>query len=146
MSKDKNKESINKNLESAGRFRWGILISITVLFSIILFPNLVVTKHRYALGDVAERDIKSPRDFFIEDKEATENNRRQAVEAVLTVYDYDAELAEGLTRKVNEVFAEMRAAAASTSQGEQHQPPAADESGPIIRLKYESRSFFPLLY
>jgi len=129
MSKDKNKESINKNLKSAGRFRWGILISITALFSIILFPNLVVTKHKYSLGDVAERDIKSPRDFFIEDKEATENNRRQAVEAVLTVYDYDAELAAGLTRKVNEVFAEMRAAAASTSQDEQYQQPAAVESG-----------------
>lgn len=129
MSKEKNKESINKNLESARRFRWGILISITVLFSVILYPNLVVTKHQYSLGDVAERDIKSPRDFFIEDKEATETNRRQAVEAVLTVYDYDAELAANLTRKVNEVFAEMRAAAASTSLDEQHQLPAADDSG-----------------
>ncbi len=75
MGKEKNKESGSKFLDSDNRFRWGILCSVAVLFSIILFPNLVITKHQYILGDVAERDIKSPRDFFIEDQAATEINR-----------------------------------------------------------------------
>ena len=56
MSKDKIKESAKKSPASANRFRWGILFSVTMLFSIILFPNLIVTKHQYRLGDVAERD------------------------------------------------------------------------------------------
>jgi putative nucleotidyltransferase with HDIG domain len=132
MSKEKNKESANKNLASARRFRWGILFSVTVLFSIILFPNLIVTKHQYGLGDVAERDIKSPRDFFIEDEAATETNRQQAVEAVLTVYDYDAGLAASLTRKVDEVFAQMRSAAAAPDEDQQQQPAANDTSGPAV--------------
>jgi putative nucleotidyltransferase with HDIG domain len=113
MAKEKSKESSSKSLTYHNRFRWGILLSITVLSAIILFPSLVVTKHQYVLGDVAERDIKSPRDFFIEDHAATEANRQQAVDRVLTVYDYDAGLVESLTRKVDAVFAQMREVSAN---------------------------------
>jgi len=127
MSKEKSKESINKSLASARRWRWAILFSVTALFSIILFPDLVVTKHQYDLGDVAERDIKSPRDFFIEDTTATAKNRQQAVDAVLTVYDFDAGLAANLNRKVKDVFAEMRSAG-SLPDTEQTQQPAANET------------------
>jgi putative nucleotidyltransferase with HDIG domain len=115
MSIEKNKETGAKHMDYDRRFRWGILFCVTILFSIILFPSLVITKHQYSLGDVAEKDIKSPRDFFIEDQAATELNRQKAVEDVLTVYDYDAGLAERLTRKVDEVFAKLRAAAEAQS-------------------------------
>ena len=125
MSRDKIKETVHSNRRSAGRLRWGILFSVTILFSIILFPNLVVTKHQYDLGDVAERDIKSPRDFFIEDEAATETNREQAVAAVMTVYDYDGGLAASLAAEVEEVFAEMRSTAAILNQ-DQQQPLATD--------------------
>ncbi|MBE9529699.1 MAG: hypothetical protein IMF00_00380, partial [Proteobacteria bacterium] len=66
MGKEKNRKPVGKILDSDRRFRWAILLSLTILFSLILFPSLVTTKHQYNLGDVAERDIKSPRDFFIE--------------------------------------------------------------------------------
>ena len=132
MSKDKNREPVKKNLDSAKRFRAGILFSVTILFSIILFPNLIVTKHQYNLGDVAERDIKSPRDFFIEDKALTEANRQHAQEAVLTVYDYDAGLAASLTSKVDEIFTEMRAAAATASEDPLKQPAANDATGQVV--------------
>src|SRR5210317_1201116 len=113
MSKEKNKESSNKFLDYDRRFHWGILLTVAILSSIILFPNLVITRHQYTLGDVAERDIKSPRDFFIEDQAATEINRQQSVEKVLTVYDYDADLARTLSRNLESAFAEMRAASAA---------------------------------
>ncbi len=132
MSKDKNRESVKKSLDSAKRFRAGILLSVTILFSIILFPNLIVTKHQYNLGDVAERDIKSPRDFFIEDKALTEANRQHAQEAVLTVYDYDTGLAASLTSKVDEIFTEMRAAAATASEDPLKQPAANDATGQTV--------------
>jgi len=66
MGKEKNKEPGNKFHDHDRRFRWGILFTVAVLFSIILFPSLVITRHQYNLGDVAERDIKSPREFFFE--------------------------------------------------------------------------------
>ena len=110
MSKDKRKEPVGKILDSGKRFRWAVLFSLTILFSLILFPSLVTTKHQYDLGDVAERDIKAPRDFFIEDQGATDLNRQRAEEKVLTVYDYDAELGPKIALNVEEIFARMRAA------------------------------------
>jgi len=129
MSKEKHRDSIRKNLDAVKRWRWGILFSVTILFSVILFPNLVITKHQYGLGDVAERDIKSPRDFFIEDTAATEKNRRQAVDAVLTVYDYDAGLAAGLIRNVEDVFAKIRSASAAPDKERPQQPAVNTKDG-----------------
>ena len=143
MAKEKSKDSASKNLTYLQRFRWGILLSVTILSAIILFPSLVVTKHQYELGDVAERDIKSPKDFFIEDQAATETNRQQAVDKVLTVYDYDAGLAESLTHKVDAVFAQMRAVSANQDPPLQQQPapnataaqaPAGDKNPPPIAI------------
>ena len=146
MGKEKKKEYGTKFFDDNRRFRWGILFTVAVLSSIILFPNLVITRHRYNLGDVAQRDIKSPRDFFIEDQEATEANRRQSVDMVLTVYDYDSQLARMLNRNVEAVFAEMRAAADAqvspefqkhgSTGGSSKKPDTADQMlAPIIAEK-----------
>jgi putative nucleotidyltransferase with HDIG domain len=128
MSKDRNKEPVGRILDSGTRFRWAILFALTILFSLILFPSLVTTKHQYSLGDVAERDIKSPRDFFIEDRAATDLNRQLAEEKVLTVYDYDAELGPQIALNVTEIFAQMRAATAAHNITSEPTPAAADNS------------------
>jgi hypothetical protein len=57
---------------------------------------------------VVERDIKAPRDFFIEDQAATDKKRQQAVADVLTVYDFDANLANTLKRNVEQAFGELK--------------------------------------
>jgi len=128
MGKEKNKEPAGKILNSDWRFRWGILFSMTILFSLILFPSLVITKHQYNLGDVAERDIKSPKDFFIEDQSATELNRKLAEEKVPTVYDYDPELGTKIALTVEEIFAQMRAASAAHNITSEPIPMAAENS------------------
>jgi len=129
MSKEKNKEPVGNILNSDWRFRWAILFSLTILFSLILFPSLVITKHQYNLGDVAERDIKSPRDFFIEDLAATELNRQLAEEKVPTVYDYDAELGTKIALNVEDIFAQMRATSTAHNTTSQPIPTAAENSG-----------------
>jgi putative nucleotidyltransferase with HDIG domain len=105
---EKGKALINRLVDNDIRIRWGILVLSTILFVIILYPSLVITKHHYNLGDVVERDIKAPEDFFIEDQAATEKNRQQAVAGVLTVYDYDANLANTLKRNVEQAFGDIR--------------------------------------
>jgi putative nucleotidyltransferase with HDIG domain len=105
---EKGKESINWLLNDNVRIRWGILVLSTILFIIILYPSLVITRHQYSLGDVVERDIKAPQDFFIEDQAATDKNRQQAVAGVLTVYDYDANLANTLKRNIEQAFGDVR--------------------------------------
>ncbi|MGD9280429.1 MAG: HDIG domain-containing protein, partial [Desulfobacterales bacterium] len=107
MNFEKGKESINKLLDNNTRIRWGILVLSAILFIIILYPSLVSTTHEYSLGDVVERDIKAPRDFFIEDQAATDKKRQQAVAGVLTVYDFDANLAHTLKRNVEQAFGDL---------------------------------------
>lgn len=107
MNIEKNNKAIRNFFASSKSIRWFILIGFTIIFTIILYPTLIITKHSYKLGDVAERDIKAPKDFLIEDKEATEENRKKAAEEVLTVYDNDASLSVKLSRNVKQAFVEM---------------------------------------
>lgn len=104
---------INKNLlykffGSKGFVLWSLLIGITSIFTIFIYPNLVITPHVYKLGDVVARDIKARKDFFIEDKHATEIKRREAAGSVLTIYDYDEALSARLIQQVNQAFAELQ--------------------------------------
>jgi putative nucleotidyltransferase with HDIG domain len=108
MKIEKGKEALSNYFDASNRMRWGILAAVTVIFTILLYPNLVITKHQYSLGDIAERDIKAPKDFFVEDEAATEKKQQQAMAEVLTVYDYDSDLDEEIGQNVVQAFAEMR--------------------------------------
>jgi len=88
--------------------RWGVLAVVALIFTFILYPSLVVTQHEYRIGDVAEKDIKAPKDFFIEDAAATEVSRKVAADAVLTVYDHDRNLAPALADRVQNAFGPLR--------------------------------------
>lgn len=84
------------------------MIAVTILYTIIFHPDLIATKHSYKVGDIAERDIKSPKNFFIEDKDATEAKREQSVEEVSTVYDHDTMLYRDISDRVNQAFHDLR--------------------------------------
>jgi putative nucleotidyltransferase with HDIG domain len=99
------------------RFRLIVLIAVTALFTLILYPNLMVTKLAYTAGDVAGKDIKAPKDILVEDQTATEIKRLQAVQDVLTVYDNDTDLAHRLVQMVDGTFADMRALRQAAAEG-----------------------------
>jgi putative nucleotidyltransferase with HDIG domain len=105
---EKGKESVRRLFIESSRLRWYLLLAITAIFLFILYPHLVVNRPSYELGDVAEKNIKAPKDFLIEDKAATETNRERAVAGVLTVYDYDKALMPGIDKRIETLFAEWR--------------------------------------
>jgi putative nucleotidyltransferase with HDIG domain len=109
MKIEKDKISLKKFFGTSDHVRWSILVGVTIIFTILLYPNLVVKKHSYKLGDVAERNIKATKDFLIEDRDATEANRREAVGKVLTVYDHDVTLSETIKQNVKKAFNDIRA-------------------------------------
>ncbi|HMA68163.1 MAG TPA: HD family phosphohydrolase, partial [Desulfosalsimonadaceae bacterium] len=82
----------------------GLLAAITVIATLILYPKLIISKPSYAIGDIADHNIKAPRDLLIEDKPATEEKRVQARESVLTVYDHDPGLAGKLAERIKQAF------------------------------------------
>ncbi len=107
MKPGKEKASLRTFFYDSNSVKWVLLSSVIIIFTLILSPNLIITEQAYQIGDVAERDIKASKDFLVEDKEATENNKRRIAEAVLTVYDHDVALASNLSQRVSQAFSEL---------------------------------------
>ena len=137
MKTENYKNSIISSFDKSRRFRWALLIGITGIFIIVLYPRLLMPKHSYQIGDIAERDIKAPEEFFIEDNDATEASRQRAVESVLTVYDYDSNLSVQLGGRLEKAFAQRRAIlrAAQNNQETTSTPEQTLSSSPSLRVK-----------
>ncbi|BBO67557.1 HD family phosphohydrolase [Desulfosarcina alkanivorans] len=109
MIRDRKKKSIDRFFSLSPHIRWALLALIVAIFATGLYPGLVIKKHRYAIGDVAKTDIKAEEDFFIEDKAATEANRRKAVDGVATVHDLNPKILKGTVDRLTEAFDRLRA-------------------------------------
>ena len=68
----------------------GILILVTVLVTLILYPKIVIIQSPYKIGDIADKNFKATLDFTIEDTETLSKKRAQARDEVLTVYNYES--------------------------------------------------------
>lgn len=84
------------------------LAIVAILVTLIIHPSLMVVTPAYSLGDVAVKNIKSPRDYYVEDTATTRANRENAAKTVLTVYDLDEAMADETVRRVREAFDKAR--------------------------------------
>ena len=87
--------------------KWLILIGLSAITSVLLFPNALTTPRSYKLGDIADRDIKASRELLIENDELTEKNRQEAVKDVLSVYDFDPR-GTNIVARVHDAFSAGR--------------------------------------
>jgi hypothetical protein len=95
MKKNKPENNIKqakKFLQTTPYVLWLMLILITALFTITHYPKQVQTSYSYNIGDVAKRDIKAPKNFFVEDKKATHIKKNEVKDSVKNIYDFDAKL------------------------------------------------------
>ena len=60
------------------------------------------------MGDIAKEDIKVTKDITIEDKEATEENRKRAIENITPVYEYDPDTSSNSQELLNQWFTLIR--------------------------------------
>jgi putative nucleotidyltransferase with HDIG domain len=88
--------------------RWLLLVGVSVLLSLFLFPNLLIPIRTYQVGDIAERDIKSPKDFLIKDEAATAKKRQEAARSILMVYDFDDTQIKYLSNRINKTLHPLR--------------------------------------
>jgi putative nucleotidyltransferase with HDIG domain len=82
---------------------WCILLGLSVIISLLLFPNILTRPKIYKLGDVADRDIKASREFLVENNELSDKSRQDAVRAVLSVYDFGPS-AKNVISRIKEAF------------------------------------------
>lgn len=129
MRRNRHIGQLTRAISGDPKLPWVILCLIATAFLVIIYPGLIVPENAYEPGDVAERNIKAPRDFLVEDTSATELNRLQAEEEVLTVYDLDPTLSGTISASVQTAFDEMRNAQAALHPSAppfnpSHQPPS----------------------
>ena len=104
MVVDRKKRAAHRWLESEHFLPSVLFMGVALIFLVLIYPTLLAPKIAYKPGDVVETDIKAPRDFFVEDTEATESRRQQAVSDVPTVYDHDLSMAMNSVKSVQEAF------------------------------------------
>jgi len=109
-----------------------LLFMTSLIIALFLFPSPSMTLPKYQVGDIVQKDIKSPKDFLIEDKEATQAKRDETSRSVLTIYDLDDTLAAELGNRVTQAFVYMREIAAARQRnaddaGQPEQPEKAQE-------------------
>lgn len=86
---------------------WYILILLSLIIAILLYPNILIRPDTYRLGDVADRDIKATQEFLVEDRELTEKYRQDALKGVLSVYDFDRTSGE-IEARIKDAFSAGR--------------------------------------
>ncbi len=116
MSLKKHKVSLAEYFRNNNWVRWGLLCLVTLTFILVVYPDFFVKRRPYELGDVVEEDIKAPKEFFIEHKEATEASRSKVLKSVRTVYDHDVTLMPQLRKRIDDGFGLIRAAIAETAE------------------------------
>ncbi|MCK5541856.1 MAG: HDIG domain-containing protein [Desulfobacterales bacterium] len=115
-------DSLNVFLESKSTILWGILIVVTLVFTLVFYPGEDKLTLSYEIGDIASRDIKAPKDFFIEDKEATEQKIINTKDLVKIVYDFDSNLRDEIVEGIQKSFDSLRELIKENSAGKSDAP------------------------
>jgi putative nucleotidyltransferase with HDIG domain len=85
---------------------WIILIVLSLIISIFLFPDILTRPKAHMIGDVAEKDIKASADILVENTALTMKDRENARNAVPNVYDFDPS-ASNLEERLKEAMLDM---------------------------------------
>ena len=99
-------DTVKRRRLSGGESRpWIILVVLSLIISIFLFPNILSRPKVYNLGDVAENDIKASKDILLENEALTIKNREEAEKEVPYLYDFDPS-ASNIVLKVKEALSD----------------------------------------
>jgi hypothetical protein len=129
------------------RLKWLMLVALSLIIAVSLFPNILTKPRIYRPGDVAEKGIKASHDFLIENKELTEKNRERAAKEVLSVYDFDSS-ASNLPTRIKEAFnlgRESLDPAFQLGQPEQSVPSSGEKADTPEEDSLIRKRFFALL-
>jgi putative nucleotidyltransferase with HDIG domain len=141
--------AVPQNGRGANPLKWGILIILSIVISLLLFPNILSKPPSYKLGDIAKRDIKATHDFLIENKALTEKDRDAAAREVLAVYDFD-NTAVNAVPAIREAFetGRMSLVSPSSPSATDEQPPSEEDRAPTGNFQDDSllkNRFFSIL-
>ncbi|MDY6856310.1 MAG: HDIG domain-containing protein [Thermodesulfobacteriota bacterium] len=88
--------------------RWLMAILLAVFITLFLSPNINLPFIQYEVGEVASKDVKSPKDFLVEDTQSTIKRIGEAKKSVVSVYDFDSNQPMEIEKKLVSSFTLMR--------------------------------------
>jgi len=104
---DKNmqkKKWTSKNMLQKISLFFILLIAITLVLSINIFPDKILLKE----GQICSKDILSPGDFEFVDLEATQNLKEKASKSIKEVYDLNLANIENVEKQIDSLFSKIK--------------------------------------
>ncbi|MEW6775176.1 MAG: HDIG domain-containing metalloprotein [Bdellovibrionota bacterium] len=93
----------------SGRLARILLLAVLALFcAALLSPPVFRAARDYRPGDIAEANLKAPRDLSVEDVASTAQRQQEARASIDTVYDYDEEAVQLVGTQVAALFGALR--------------------------------------
>lgn len=135
-----------RNRRKPGFSGWLLLI-VALLVTLIVIPKGGLIPDYYAPGDIASRDIKSPRDLLVEDLPLTRAKRDEAASGVPFIYAYDSSLGPTALKRLRaglQPLIERRNAGAHPSNQDDIQQLEADFGVPVTPEDYQYLLKLPL--
>jgi len=96
----KKKRLIDKNIIQKLSIFFVLLIAITLVLSINLFPDKILLEE----GQICSKDILSPGDFEFVDLEETQNLKEKAAKSIKEVYDLNLANIENVENQIDTLF------------------------------------------
>lgn len=91
---------------------------LAVALGLLIWPGLGLRSPVYEVGEIAPRTVRAASGFTYEDAAATEERRREAIEMVPDVYDFDPQAGEGVRTRLAAAFSFGREAVRSETAAE----------------------------
>ncbi len=117
-------DKLRKAVPTGDRPAMLLLAMVALVLALVASPRNTADVPFYREGDVAEHDFKAPRDFLVENIEATRAARQKAASSVLSVYDFDETQSRKSVQGLEDAFRSM------------HELATRDE---LRRKEYEAR-------
>lgn len=125
-------KNLRRTIPTGDRPALLMLALVATALALMASPNNVSDIPAYRQGDVAEQDFKAPRDFSVENSQATEIARSKAASSVLPVYDFDETYIEKTLSDVNSAFTELYDLATRPEMRQQHHDARMAEYGQAL--------------
>jgi putative nucleotidyltransferase with HDIG domain len=103
----KNKKRWNSIISGLRGFlvnKYAFTIFSVLIIALLLSPNLKSSIPQFSLNEVAPRNIKAPQDISVEDSQATQQRKEEAIAYTLPVFDYDNRVAIEEENKIKALF------------------------------------------
>lgn len=129
------------------RFGIWLLLAVALLLTLIIVPKGGFIPDYHSPGDIASRDIKSPRELLVEDVPLTKSKQDEAWAAVPPVYDYQTTAGRQAVERIRsglQLLLELQNVENPPNQEEFLPQLESDFGVPLTLIEYQALIDLPL--